>query len=141
MKKSIIVALCALLGMTAVRAQQVTLAPVEGVPDAAREVLEQRFTQMVLQNGLDLGEDGALLRITVETTSRMETPGSMSQVAVVLSVGASVEKGGTVVSSQFFSVKGVGADDDDAIVRAVKQILPKSKAAQAFMADVKEKIS
>ena len=36
-------------------------------------------------------------------------------------------------------VKGVGSDEADAWLRAAKQILPRSKAAEAFMQQLKSK--
>jgi hypothetical protein len=37
-------------------------------------------------------------------------------------------------------VKGVGADEADAWVRAAKQIVPRSKAAEAFVEALKSKL-
>ena len=103
------------------------------VPEAAAKVLLQRFTQMLEGNGFTVSEDAAdALTVTAAVKERMETPGSISQSVVVLNVKASA-KG----EEEVFSVKGVGKDDADAWLRAAKQILPRSKQAQEFVAKLK----
>ena len=121
-------ALLLLFGFT-LSAQGIRVVVADNVPDAARAVLQQRFEQMMKAGGLTLEDEGAVLSVSVEMTDRMETAGSLPQVAVVLDVKASVAG----VAEEVFPVKGVGEDEEDAIVRAVKQILPKSKAATLFV--------
>ena len=99
------------------------------VPSAAKEVLVQRFTQMLEAGGHSIVADGKEILITGEVKDRMETPGSMSQIALSVVVRAYC---GSVVAE--FPLKGVGADDSDAWLRAVKRLLPRSKEAQAFVA-------
>ena len=97
------------------------------IPQEAGAVLTQRFTQMLGAAGHAVTEEGTPITVTGQVTDRMETPGSMSQVALTITLYA---RAGEVVAQ--FPLKGVGADDADAWLRAVKQLLPKSKAAQAF---------
>jgi len=134
MRKSLVLGVLSLLFFSIPLSAQVFRVEVaEDVPEAARAVLQQRFEQMLRSGGVGVGEDGAVLTVTADVTDRMETSGSIPQVAVVLSVKASE---GDV--SEEFVVKGVGADDEDAVTRAVKQILPKSKAATRFVEALKD---
>ena len=56
----------------------------------------------------------------------------MSQKVLVLDIKARV---GDV--EEIFTVKGVGKDTNDAWLRAVKQILPSSRAAKEFVEKLK----
>ena len=129
MKKTFTAILFALLSL-ALSAQPLQLKVSEDVPEAAREVLLQRFTQM-LENGVFSLTDEAsspVIIVSVEEKERMETSGT----AVVLDVTAEVKDVATT-----FTVKGLGSDADDAYLRAAKQILPQSKAAKVFLSAVK----
>ena len=97
----------------------------EEIPQAAVEVLQPRLVQML--QGVD-----APLQVEARIVKQMETPGSMSQVALEIELTL---RSGEVV--QTFILKGVGENEADAWVRASKQFLPRSKAAQAFVARVK----
>ena len=48
-------------------------------------------------------------------------------------------RGDEVLVENTWPVKGVGADENDAWLRAAKQILPRSKAAQTFTDALKTK--
>ena len=48
-------------------------------------------------------------------------------------------RGDVVLVENTWPVKGVGSDESDAWLRAAKQILPRSKPAEAFMEQVKTK--
>lgn len=104
----------------------------DSLPPAAGEMLVQRFTQMLEAGGLAVLETGTTLEVTVEVKDRMETPGSISQVALSVEIKAAA---GEV--EEVFPVKGVGENEADAWLRAVKQLLPRSKAAQAFVSKLK----
>ena len=101
------------------------------MPSAAQEVLVQRFTQMLEAGGHSVGEEGPVIHITGEVKDRMDTPGSMSQVALNVVVKATC--GGAKVE---FPLTGVGSDEADAWLRAVKRLLPRSKEAQAFVSSL-----
>ena len=111
-------------------AQPLQLKVSEDVPEAAREVLLQRFTQMLENGGFSLTDEASapVMNVSVEEKERMETSGT----AVVLDVTAEVKDVATT-----FTVKGLGSDADDAYLRAAKQILPQSKAAKVFLSAVK----
>lgn len=104
------------------------------IPKAARPIVEQRLQQMLEAGGFTVSEAEGTpeLEVSAIVTSRMETPGSMSQVA--LTIDLAVKAGGI---SEIFPLKGVGADEADAWTRAAKMLLPRSKAAQAFVEKLK----
>jgi len=138
MKKLILMAAAALLGGAAY-GQTLSLKVPENVPEAAREVLVQRFTQMLQGAGVTVAEEGETLFIEGKVTDRMETPGSASQTALNIDIRAYMVRGGQVLVENTWPVKGVGSDEADAWVRAAKQILPRSKAAETFVEQLKAK--
>lgn len=139
MKKMILLAATLLLSGAAF-AQSLSLNVPENVPEAAREVLVQRFTQMLQGAGMTVSEEGETLFVEGKVADRMETPGSASQTALSIEIRAYVLRGGEVLVENTWPVKGVGADEADAWVRAAKQILPRSKAAEAFIETLKSKL-
>lgn len=102
------------------------------VPSAAKDVLVQRFTQMLEAGGHSVSEGGDEILVTGEVKDRMETPGSMSQTALSVVVKASCG-----AAKAEFPLTGVGEDDQDAWLRAVKRLLPRSKEAQKFVEELK----
>ena len=139
MKKMILLAAASLLSLAA-QAQTLMLDVPENVPEEAREVLVQRFTQMLQGAGVMVGESGEPLRIEATVVDRMETPGSSSQTALSVEIRAFILRDDEVLVENTWPVKGVGSDEADAWLRAAKQILPRSKAAQTFMEEVKSKL-
>lgn len=121
-----------LLTVLGLRAQTYVIRTEGEIPQEAEKVLVQRFTQMLEAGGLAVSEEGAPLTIGIAVKDRMETPGSMSQVALQLEIKAAA---GEVV--EVFPVKGVGENEADAWLRAVKQLLPRSKAARSFVEKLK----
>jgi len=141
MKKFLWAALLALTCLGA-KAQDFRIEVAPDIPQAASTLLVQRFTQMLETGGLSVwtpseeeaeAPDGLrILTIGYEITSRMDTPGSLTQVALNIELTASAGE-----TSQTFPVKGVGDDYADAWLRAVKQVLPRSRDAQAFVGRLK----
>lgn len=131
MKRIVCILFLFLTGL-ALQAQSYKLVLPEGIPADAVKVLEQRFTQMLQGSGITLADDGTPLTVTAQVVSRVETPGSMSQTALTIDL---VAKAGDVVAT--FPVKGVGEGDADAWLRAVKQLLPRSKTALEFVEKLK----
>ena len=121
-----------LLTVLGLRAQSYVIRTEGEIPQEAEKVLVQRFTQMLEAGGLAVSEEGAPLTVGFEVKDRMETPGSMSQVALQLEIKAVA---GEV--EEVFPVKGVGENEADAWLRAVKQLLPRSKAARSFVEKLK----
>ena len=130
--KRILATAILLLAFTGAFARVYNIKVSEEIPAAAAEVLVQRFTQMLQAGGHSVGEEGAVLTLTGEVTDRMNTPGSMSQVALNVNVTASC--GG---ARAVFPLTGVGEDEADAWLRAVKRLLPRSKEAQKFVSELK----
>ena len=138
MKKLMLLAATMLLSGAAF-GQTLSLKVPETVPEAAREVLVQRFTQMLQGAGVTVGDGGETLFIEGKVTDRMETPGSASQTALNIDIRAYMVRDGEILVENTWPVKGVGADEADAWLRAAKQILPRSKAAESFMEQLKTK--
>ena len=107
MKKMMLLAAAALLSGSAL-AQTLSLKVPENVPEAAREVLVQRFTQMLQGAGVTVGEEGETLFIEGKVTDRMVTPGSASQTALSIDIRAYMARGGEVLVENTWPVKGVG---------------------------------
>ena len=104
-------------------AQNITFG--EEIPQAAVEVLQPRLVQML--QGVD-----APLQVEARVVKQLETPGSLSQVA--LEIELTLRSGD---AAETFLLKGVGENEADAWVRAMKQFLPRSKSAQGFVARLK----
>lgn len=132
MKRILLTGALALLTALGLSAQSYKLVfPADDtIPKAALPIVQQRLQQMLEAGGFTVSEAEGTpeLEVSAIVTSRMETPGSMSQVA--LTIDLAVKAGGI---SEIFPLKGVGADDSDAWTRAAKMLLPRSKAAQAFV--------
>ena len=102
------------------------------IPVEAKGVLLQRFTQMLESGGFAVEDEAQPLEVVASINESMTTPGSMSQKVLVLDIKATA---GEV--EEVFTVKGVGKDTDDAWLRAVKQLLPSSRAAKEFIEKLK----
>lgn len=126
--KKIALFLFLLLASLGLEAQTYRLVFADDIPAGAVEVLQQRFTQMLSGGGFSVADEGTPLEISARIISREETAGSLGQVALEIELVAAV---GEV--SETFNIKGVGDADEDAWQRAVKQLLPRSKTAQAFL--------
>lgn len=130
--KKIVLALCLSLAAIGLQAQSYKLVFADDIPSEATAVLQQRFTQMLSGGGLKVADDGKPLEVTAKIVNREETAGSMGQVALEIELQAIA--GGV---SETFAVKGVGDGVADAWLRAVKQLLPRSKNAQEFVKKLK----
>lgn len=115
--------------------QTLQLNVTDQVSEDARTILTQRFIQMLDAVDLKVGEEGPVLEVSVKEVSREDAPGAVAQVAVQLEVTAAC-KG----VSEVFPLKGVGSDVDDATLRAVKMLLPRSKTAQSFVQCLKQSL-
>jgi hypothetical protein len=129
--RKLFLSLILLLAAFVASAQQYSFKADEAIPSEAASVLVQRFTQMLEAGGLQVVEEGAdVILLTPSITSRTEVSG---QVALTINLKASV---GSV--EEVFPLKGLGENDADAWERAVKQFLPRSKAAQTFVEKLKK---
>ena len=125
MKRAMLVFALLLTGLVA-WAQNITID--ENVPQAAVDVLQPRLMQM-LQAG---SVADAPFQVEARVVKQLETPGSLSQVA--LEIELTLRSGD---AAETFLLKGVGENEADAWVRAMKQFLPRSKSAQGFVARLK----
>ena len=132
--KRLLISLAAFLGVVFSAQGQSLCVKLKGeIPVEAAGVLVQRITQMLEGADFTVAEDAAdTVWVNANVVEHMTTPGSMSQSVLVLDVRTSY---GEV--EETFTVKGVGKDDEDAWIRACKQVLPRSKAAQEFVEKLK----
>ena len=130
--KKIVLAICALLAAWGVQAQSYKLVFADDIPSSAVEVLQQRFTQMLSAGGMQVADEGTPLQVTAKVAGREQTGGTLGQVALEIELLAKAGE-----ASETFTVKGVGDSDADAWLRAVKQLLPRSKNAQEFLKKLK----
>ena len=79
----------------------------EGIPAVAADILEPRLEQMLSSAGLA----NVPLEVSATVTERMETPGSLSQVA--LEIELTLRSGD---AAETFLLKGVGENEADAWV-------------------------
>ena len=129
--KKLFVTLALLLSFACAYAQDYKLVADDAIPSEAAAVLVQRFTQMLEAGGFTVGEEGAdVITLTPTVTGLTEVSG---QVALTMDLTAAVGK-----VQEVFPLKGVGENEADAWLRAVKQILPRSKAAQIFVEKLKK---
>jgi len=85
---------------------------------------------LTVQDGAPVPETRTLT-VQGKVVKRMEMAGDLNQVMLAVEVEASC---GDVQAT--FPLKGVGTNEEDAWLRAVKQLLPRSKAAQAFVSQL-----
>ncbi len=130
----ITVALLSLFALT-LSAQNVQLKFPESLSDDVRAVLTQRFSQMLSSGGMTVGEEGSVVEISLAEVGRENAPGAVAQIVLQLEITASC--GGV---KEVFPLKGVGSDENDARLRAVKMLLPRSKSAQAFVECLKQSL-
>ena len=131
MCKKILLSLFLLLGAFVLKAQDFKVVADASIPSDAAQVLVQRFTQMLEAGGLTVVEEGAdVITLTPTVTDRTEVSGQVALTIDLKAVAGEV--------SEVFPIKGVGENEADAWQRAVKQILPRSKAAQSFVGKLKK---
>ena len=98
------------------------------VPSSVSELLHQRLAKILSMEGLSLSDDGQALEVAAVVSEKTKTSGSMPQQVLVIDIKAG--------PGYTFHVKGVGKDEADAWQRAVRQIIPGSKEAKAFVASL-----
>ena len=131
MCKKILLSLFLLLGAFVLKAQDYKVVADASIPSDAAQVLVQRFTQMLEAGGLTVVEEGAdVITLTPTVTDRTEVSGQVALTVDLKAAAGEVE--------EVFPIKGVGENEADAWLRAVKQILPRSKAAQSFVGKLKK---
>jgi hypothetical protein len=130
--KKLLLMVCLLMAGLGLQAQSYKLVLADDIPADAAQVLQQRFTQMLTGGGFTVADDGTPLTVSANVTSREQTGGTLGQVALEIELLAAAGD-----ASETFTVKGVGDNDADAWLRAVKQLLPRSKNATNFLEKLK----
>ena len=131
MKKLIVAALAVLFAIPAL-AQSYCVKVSADIPAEAASVLQKRFEQILRSGGLFVSPEGRTIEISADVKETAVTSGTIEQTAVVVDIIATADGSAPYI----FPVKGVGADYADAWQRAVKQILPASKAAKEFLSKI-----
>ena len=133
--KRLLLTLTAVLGtMFMAHGQSLTVKLSGEMPAEAAGVLLQRFTQMLEAGSFTVTEDATdTVWVSANIVEHMTTPGSITQSVLVLDIKTAYGE-----AEETFSVKGVGKDDNDAWLRACKQVLPRSKQAQEFIEKLKQ---
>ena len=132
MKRLLLYMVCLLVTALGLQAQSYKLVLADDIPADAAQVLQQRFTQMLAGGGFTVADEGTPLTVSATVTSREQTGGALGQVALEIDILAAAG-----AASETFSIKGVGDNDADAWLRAVKQLLPRSKNATNFLEKLK----
>ncbi len=130
--KKIVLLLSLLLAGVLAQAQSYKLVFASDIPEGAVEVLTQRFTQMLEGGGLKVAGEGILLEVKAADASLTTINPNSGQVLLEVAL---VAKAGE--AAETFNIKGVGDGEADAWLRAVKQLLPRSKAAAQFVEKLK----
>lgn len=130
--KRIVLVFAALLMASFAYARDYSIRVSADIPSEAAALLLQRFTQMLEAGGHSVSADGTPLEVTGVVKERMQTPGSMSQTALEIEV-----KAASGAAQAVFPLTGVGENEADAWLRAVKRLLPRSKEAQKFLEELK----
>ena len=130
--KKIVLLLSLLLAGVFAQAQSYKLVFASDIPEGAVEVLTQRFTQMLEGGGLKVAGEGILLEVKAADASLTTINPNSGQVLLEVAL---VAKAGE--AAETFNIKGVGDGEADAWLRAVKQLLPRSKAAAQFVEKLK----
>ena len=130
--KKIVLLVALLFAGLGLQAQSYKLVLADDIPSEAAQVLSQRFTQMLEGGGLSVADEGTLLSVKAADVSTMLVNPNQNQVMLDILLEA---RAGEV--SHTFNIKGVGTGEADAWLRAVKQLLPRSKAATEFVEKLK----
>ena len=114
------------------------------IPAEAKKALETKLSQITTNNGM--GGSTANPRFIITAVLNVSTkdivPGPPQMIAqnieVTLFVGDAITN--TVFSNTVISIKGVGTNENKALIYAIKNINPKNKDITAFLEEGKNKI-
>lgn len=112
------------------------------LPATAKNSLQQKLTQMVLQNGMGNQEGDFVLTANLSILEKETTPTAPPQFAVKLEVLTYVVNRleDVVVAENAFVVRGVDSNENKALLRAINQINVQSQAAKDFINTAKTNI-
>lgn len=112
------------------------------LPTSAKNSLQQKLTQMVLQNGMGNQDGDFVLTANLSILEKETTPTAPPQFAVKLEVLTYVvnQLEDVVVAENTFIVRGVDSNENKALLRAINQINVQSQAAKDFISTAKTNI-
>lgn len=115
---------------------------IESVPSAALSSLQRKLTSMATANGFAGTSDTFLLTGVPTVTDVSMTPTAPAQFVVTMDVEVYVVNSPeeVIVAQTVYSVKGVGASEQKAIIGAINQINVKSIDTRRFMENARTKI-
>lgn len=117
---------------------------IENFPPAAQQVLSNKLTQIITQNGVTNGPLGSRFIVTpnISVMSKDITPTAPPMTALNLDITFFVGDGieGRKFASKTVSVKGVGTNETKAYIEAIKMIKPADPALASLIAEGKKKI-
>lgn len=114
------------------------------IPAEAKKALETKLNQITTNNGMGGSNANPRFIITavLNVTSKDIVPGPPQMIAqnidVTLFVGDAITN--TVFSNTVVSIKGVGTNENKALIDAIKNINPKNKEITDFLEEGKNKI-
>ena len=114
------------------------------IPAEAKKALETKLSQITTNNGMGGSSVNPRFIITavLNVTTKDIIPGPPQMIAqnieVTLFVGDAITN--TAFSNTIISIKGVGTNENKALIDAIKNINPKNKDITAFLEEGKNKI-
>ena len=114
------------------------------IPAEAKKALETKLSQITTNNGMggSTANPRFIITAVLNVTTKDIVPGPPQMIAqnieVTLFVGDAITK--TVFANTIVSIKGVGTNENKALIDAIKNINPKNKDITAFLEEGKNKI-
>ncbi len=114
------------------------------IPTEAKKALETKLSQITTNNGMGGSNANPRFIITavLNVTTKDIVPGPPQMIAqnidVTLFIGDAITN--TAFSNTIISIKGVGTNENKALIEAIKNINPKNKDITAFLEEGKNKI-
>ena len=128
------------------QSRKITLTPMVSdvleLPAAAKNTLQQKLTQMSLQNGVANRDGDFILTANYAIVEEMMAPTDVAQYVVKLDVMFYVVNlaEGLMVAENTYTVKGYGSSKDKAFLKAFSQINPRSNEALQLINTAEENI-
>ena len=117
---------------------------VTGLPNEAKEMLKNKLSQLVTQNGISNGALGSRFIITpnINVLTKDILPGLPAMHAMNLEFTFYIGDGiaGRKFASKSIEVRAVGTNETKAYIDGIKNIKPNDPAIAAFLAEGKKKI-
>jgi hypothetical protein len=114
------------------------------IPAEAKKALETKLSQITTNNGMggSTANPRFIITAVLNVTTKDIVPGPPQMIAqnieVTLFVGDAITN--TAFSNTIISIKGVGTNENKALIDAIKNINPKNKDITAFLEEGKNKI-